>query len=224
MNLSFKLKGSLFTLSVLQLQTTDLTLFAEELKAKIHLAPNFFNNTPMVLDIQALPDKNIDFTKLNALLKKNKIIPVGIRGAREDSLETLRKLGLAIMADSPKNEADAGGSANFAQGTKIINDTIRSGQRVCAEQGDLIVLGAVSSGAELLADGNIHVYGPLRGRALAGINGNTHARIFCQTLAAELVSIAGIYQIFEHIDELTRSPTQIYLNNNELIIARLKMS
>lgn len=220
---SFKLKGSLFTLSVLQLLTTDLDQFAKELEIKVHLAPKFFNYTPMVLDIQVLNDEEIDFVKLKTILTQNKIIPVGIRGAKVEWIQAIRKLDLAIMTDPGKNDKEEvpGGSATFAVGTKIIAEPIRSGQRIYAEKGDLIIIGSVSSGAELLADGNIHVYGALRGRALAGVNGNIHARIFCQQLAAELVSIAGQYQIFEHLGELTQGLTQVYLKNNELIISRV---
>lgn len=222
MSPSFKLKGSMFTLSVLQLLTTDLNQFEKELKAKVHLAPKFFNYTPMVLDIQVLTDEEIDFAKLKTILTSNQIIPVGIRGAKEEWVAEIRKQGLAIMSDPGKNDKEApGGSATFAEGTKIIADPVRSGQRIYAERGDLIVIGPVSSGAELLADGNIHVYGALRGRALAGVNGNTNARIFCQQLAAELVSIAGQYQLFEHIGDLTQGLTQVYLKDNELIISRV---
>lgn len=222
---SFKLKGSLFTLSVLQLLTTDLGQFEKDLKAKVHLAPKFFNYTPMVLDLQGLlqgPDAPFDFKKLKKILTQNNIIPVGVRGATDAWAEELHTLGFALMNDSGKNDREApGGSATLMQGTKITAEHIRSGQRIYAENGDLIVIGHVSSGAELLADGNIHIYGTLRGRALAGINGNTQARIFCQALAAELVSIAGQYQLFENVSDLTQGPTQIYLKQNELIIARM---
>lgn len=218
---SFKLKGSLFTLSVLQLLTSDLGQFEKDLKAKVHLAPKFFNYTPMVLDLQSLNDP-FDFKKLKKILTQNKIIPVGVRGATDAWAEELHTLGFALMNDSGKNDKEApGGSATLMQGTKITVEHIRSGQRIYAENGDLIVIGHVSSGAELLADGNIHIYGTLRGRALAGINGNTQARIFCQALAAELVSIAGQYQLFENVSDLTQGATQIYLKQNELIIARM---
>lgn len=221
---SFKLKGSLFTLSVLQLLTTDLVQFERELQEKVRLAPKFFNFTPMVLDIQILDDQNLNFAKLKEILTQNQIIPVGIRGAIEEWIPQIRNMGFAILTDPGKNDKEAGGSATFTEGTKIIAEPVRSGQRIYAERGDLIVVGTVSSGAELLADGNIHVYGVLRGRALAGVNGNTNARIFCQTLAAELVAIAGQYQIFEHLGTLTQGLTQVYLKDNELIISRVTSS
>jgi septum site-determining protein MinC len=106
---------------------------------------------------------------------------------------------------------------------KLITLPVRSGQQIYAKNCDLIVMAAVSAGAELLADGNIHVYGPLRGRALAGVNGNREARIFCQQLGAELLSIAGQYKVAE---DLRRDPawgkaTQTWLNEEQLEISAL---
>lgn len=103
------------------------------------------------------------------------------------------------------------------QVSKVIQHPIRSGQQVYASDGDLIVLASVSAGAEILADGNIHVYGALRGRALAGVKGDTSARIFCHSLAAELVSIAGQYKISEDIDRnAINKPAQAYLEDDKL--------
>lgn len=109
------------------------------------------------------------------------------------------------------------------QQTKMVYTPVRSGQQIYAKDGDLIVLAAVSPGAEILADGNIHVYGPLRGRALAGINGNTKARIFCQSLEAELVSIAGQYKISEDLQQQSgwRSGVQIALDDDKLAVKKL---
>ncbi len=102
--------------------------------------------------------------------------------------------------------------------TTLITQPIRSGQRIYAS-GDLVVLAQVSAGAEIMAEGNIHVYSILRGRALAGVQGNLEARIFCSDLQAELVSIAGTYKISEDLDETVRSkPVQVYLQNDHLII------
>ncbi len=101
----------------------------------------------------------------------------------------------------------------------LIKEPVRSGKRIYARNGDLIVLAPVSPGAELLADGHIHIYNTLRGRALAGLNGDTSARIFCQCLQAELVSIAGLYRLAEDIEKsvLTKS-VQIFLEADRLRI------
>lgn len=100
--------------------------------------------------------------------------------------------------------------------TLLITQPIRSGQQVYAQGADLIVHAPVSQGAELIADGNIHVYGPLRGRALAGVSGNKNARIYCQKLEAELVSVAGHYSVSEDIKFTSTQPMCIYLENDSL--------
>jgi septum site-determining protein MinC len=106
--------------------------------------------------------------------------------------------------------------------SKVIVNPVRSGQQVYAKGGDLIVLAAVSAGAEILADGNIHVYGTLRGRALAGVQGDTSARIFCNGLQAELISIAGHYKLQDSIDAPSHTlPVQVYLENDLLSITLL---
>jgi septum site-determining protein MinC len=231
MNQSFKLKGSLFTLSVLQLLSPDLDQFAKDLEVRVKMAPKFFNFTPMVIDLQALNiDHNFDFTKLKNILALHDVIPVGIRGLPEALVEDAKAAHLALMHESssapkieipPEEDTNAHG-AELLAGTKVIETPVRGDQRIYAQNGDLIIIGSVSRGAELLADGNIHVYGILRGRALAGVNGNKEARIFCQQLAAEMVSIAGQHQLFENIDQLTQRPTQVYLNAlGELIVAKI---
>lgn len=226
MRQSFKLKGSLFTLSVLQLLSLDLDQFTIDLKAKVKMAPKFFNVTPMVIDLQGISvDQNFNLTKLKTILSEHEVIPVGIRGLPESMMDAAKAARLAIMLETNKSsesEKEKSVGTELTAGTKIIDSPVRSGQRIYAQNGDLIIIGSVSSSAELLADGNIHVYGVLRGRALAGVNGNRNARIFCQQLAAEIISIAGKQQIFENIEQLTQRPTQIYLNDkDELIVARL---
>ncbi len=229
---TFKLKGSLFTLSVLQLLSLDLDQFAKDLAARVKMAPKFFNFTPMVLDLQALTlDQHFDFTKLKTILAEHDVIPVGIRGLPESLIEQAKAAHLALMHESsapaPKTELNHlidnnAQGAEMIKGTKIIEGSVRGDQRIYTQNGDLIVVGSVSAGAELIADGNIHIYGILRGRALAGVNGNKSARIFCQQLAAEMVSIAGQNQTFENIQQLTQRPTQIYLNaKGDLIVAKI---
>ncbi len=106
----------------------------------------------------------------------------------------------------------------------MVHHPIRSGQQVYAADGDLIILASVSAGAEILADGNIHVYGALRGRALAGVKGNTSARIFCHNMAAELVSVAGQYKISEDIPgSALGKPCQVYLEDASLKFKELEL-
>ncbi len=110
-----------------------------------------------------------------------------------------------------------------AKPTVMVTQPIRTGQQVYAQNADLIVMSAVSVGAEIIADGNIHVYGPLRGRALAGANGNKQARIFAQSMQAELVSVAGIYRTFEQDLPvgLNQKPVQVYLQDERLVISAI---
>jgi septum site-determining protein MinC len=235
---SFKLKGSLFTLSVLQLQNVDLVQIERELSVKIQLAPKFFYHTPIVIDIQKVAEHDIDFSGLKQVLEKCNLIPVGVKGGHEALQERAKQIGFAILTDSgsaasenktahtdkPKNleiREPLAATLVSKDGTRLITQPIRSGQQVYAQGGDLVVVSSVSSGAELLADGNIHVYGTLRGRALAGVNGNRNARIFCQHLQAELVAIAGEFKVFEQIPNNFSSAVQIYLSEQQLIIGSL---
>ena len=104
----------------------------------------------------------------------------------------------------------------------LVDRPVRSGQQLYARDTDLIIMGQVGPGAEVIADNNIHVYGPLRGRALCGVSGNTDTRIFCQSLEAELVSVAGVYRMLETIpEELRGKPAQIWLDNDRLNIEPL---
>ncbi|MDH5327151.1 MAG: septum site-determining protein MinC, partial [Gammaproteobacteria bacterium] len=107
--------------------------------------------------------------------------------------------------------------------SKFIKQPIRSGQRVYAKGGDLVILGAVNHGAEVMADGNIHIYAPLRGRALAGLDGNSESRIFCHSMEAELVAVAGNYRVFEDKvpADLYKKSVQIYLEGEQLKIITL---
>ncbi|MCK4707100.1 MAG: septum site-determining protein MinC, partial [Gammaproteobacteria bacterium] len=113
---------------------------------------------------------------------------------------------------------------NYEQATtaKILAQPVRSGQQIYAEGSDLIIIGSVSGGAEVLADGNIHIYGSLRGRALAGVSGNTNARIFCIGHEAELVSIAGQFLHSDSLEtELWKKPAQYYLEDETLHVSAL---
>ena len=107
--------------------------------------------------------------------------------------------------------------------TVLVAEPVRTGQQVYAENADLIVTGTVSEGAELIADGNIHIYASMRGRALAGAKGRRDARIFIHSMQAELVSIAGIYRNFEQQlpEHLYRKPVQIHLQDDRLVIAAI---
>ncbi|MCU0894623.1 MAG: septum site-determining protein MinC [Rhodospirillales bacterium] len=158
--------------------------------------------------------------------------------ARPPDAEAKAEDGAAPAAAEPapapaEPQAAPGGTAETASSvgeeqhpqavpSKVVIHPVRSGRQIYAQGGDLIVLASISPGAELIADGHIHVYGALRGRALAGIAGNPQARIFCRSLEAELVSVAGYWRVRDDIpEELIGKPVQIYLGNEQVVIEEL---
>lgn len=233
----FELKARAFTLPTLRLLGGEMDQVADRLSQKVAQAPDFFRNTPVVIDLEALPAGKgvVDFALLVGLLRGYGMVPVGVRGGTAAQNEAAQVLELAILASAkpavanPKPKpaqkpaaatapAPAPPAARPASGTKLVSRPVRSGQRVYAPGGDLIVTAQVSAGAELLADGNIHVYGTMRGRALAGVKGNRESRIFCQNLQAELVSVAGHYRLSENLQELAGGSVQIYLDDRTLVV------
>jgi len=231
----FELKARTFTLPTLKLLATDMEQVAERLGEKVAQAPDFFHNTPVVIDLEELPhsDGVVDFALLVGLLRGYGMVPVGVRGATPVQNEAAEAMELAILAGGrpgggkppakpmsrPAPAATQPGAAAPASGaSKLVTRPVRSGQRVYATGGDLIVCAQVSPGAELLADGNIHVYGVLRGRALAGVKGNRDSRIFCHNLQAELVSVAGHYKLSENLQQHAGKAVQIYLVERTLNI------
>jgi septum site-determining protein MinC len=234
----FRIKGGLYTPTSLQLLGTQLELLESQLIAKIKQAPKFFHSAPIVIDFQKIQNLELpwDMAILKALLEKQGLIPVGVKGANAIQQTLAKNAGLAILqttetADALQEATQAATSpaatARLSEAkanplTRIIHTPVRSGQQIYARGGDLIILSSVSPGSEILADGNIHVYGPLRGRALAGIEGNTQAHIFCQSLEAELVSIAGQYRMSEDIESTHwRLAVDIFLEGDRLRIRPL---
>jgi septum site-determining protein MinC len=230
---SFVLKGSLYALTSLQLQNSKLDNLDEHIKLKIAQAPKFFQNSPIVIDLSKLPEEHIpDFKKLLGCLRNNNLMPIGVRKSPNELVNAAAlENNLAILAENKSelksNNAAGSNTANAAQDIaeptcKVITTPVRSGQQVYARGGDLIILAPVSHGAEILADGSIHVYGPLRGRALAGVMNNNNAHIFCQSLEAELVSIGGAYQVSENLrDSHWKQAVHIHLNENNLQIDKM---
>lgn len=224
---TFQLKGGLYPLTALQLLSTHLEQFSEQLIDKIKQAPKFFHQAPVVVDLQKVEQaEDIDFHALKAILQSNALIPVGIKGGHPTQQRAAIAAGFALlqMGVAPTTHAATETPAPepipaTPHYTKVITEPVRGGQQIYARESDLIILGPVSHGAELLADGHIHVYGPLRGRALAGVNGNTEAHIFCQSLEAELISIAGEYKISEEIEKIAwRVAADIALEGEDLQI------
>lgn len=222
----FELKGSLFTLTVLHLFQLDRQAIESHLAEKVKQAPGFFNNTPVVIDLEGLtrPREGVDFNGLYELLRSHGMAPVGIRNGSPELQALARQARLPVLPESRPVSAPKKSERieTVPARNKIIHHPVRSGQQVYAPDGDVIVLGTVSAGAEVIADGNIHVYGALRGRALAGVKGDIDSWIFCQSLEAELISVAGRYRISEQIDSGDRGKAvQIHLADDRLLIEQL---
>jgi len=217
---AFELKAAAFTLPVIRLMGLDMDAVAEQLAPRVEQAPAFFLHTPVVVDLGALADSDgeVGFPQLVGLLRGLGMIPIGVRGGTTAQHEAAQAMELAILSDGARPKGKGGGDPL----PTLITRPVRSGQRVYAAGGDLTVVAAVSSGAELMADGNIHVYGALRGRVMAGLKGRTDARIFCQDLQAELISVAGHYRVSENIPaSLKGQRVQIFLDHEVLRIEPL---
>ncbi|ART79276.1 septum site-determining protein MinC [Oceanisphaera avium] len=201
-----ELKGSSFTLSVVHITEQDINTVKRLLAEKIAIAPAFFQAAPLVINIEKLL-QTPDFVALANALRELELVPVGVTGVKDDATRAAaRAAGLAVISSGkaaaaptytePKAEPKASPAELInLPNTKVHRGPVRSGQQVYAPNGSLVVLGSVSNGAEVIADDSVHVYGQLRGRAVAGAKGNESARIYCQQLMAELISVAGHYQI-----------------------------
>lgn len=234
-------KSSSFNVPALVLDSHKLVEIKKALQQKISQAPDFFKSSPLVIDLHRLTEAqiNIDLRTLIQMLRELKLLPIGIQGGTDRQHRIALEMGVPLLSArlfdelSPKNaKAPEEVQQEIAETVetvtevshienKLITHPVRSGQRVYS-RGDLIILAQVSAGAEVLAEGNIHIYGRLRGRALAGVQGDTESRIFCSDLQAELISIAGSYRISDELDDsLGNKPVQIYLQENKLIIKEL---
>lgn len=232
----FQVRGHSFTAVVLRITGVVDAAFHAAVDALMRHSPQFYLNAPIVLDVsdaQGLETK-ADFARLARELRLRKLFVMGVQNATEAQstsafqagLVTLhggREAELARPGRARAAEAEAEPAAPEAGGNLLVTEPVRSGQRIFAEHGDLVVVSSVSSGAELVARGNIHVYGALRGRALAGVHGDTSARIFCQSLEADLIAIAGLYRTSEDLDRrLTKQRVQAFLDDDTLRVEPLK--
>ncbi len=229
---SFVFKGGLHAFTSLQLLTHDLPQFEVELLKKIEQAPAFFQYAPVILDCTKL-EGDCDLAAILTIVKNAKLYPIGLKTASLAQRDAARDLSLPVLpydahsavevgATSPASATPAKEQEGPGAPTRIITQPVRSGQQIYARKADLIVLAPVSHGAELLADGNIHIYAPLRGRALAGVLGDKNTYIFCQSLEAELISVAGHYRLSEDLkDRGWKTSVKIYLEEDHLQIAPL---
>ncbi len=220
-------KGASLAVMTAHIRETEATRLADALHMMLGGMPDFFAGEPAVLDfaqLTSVPDR-VDWTAILSLLRRYQVQPIGVRNLHESLHDGARRAGLALLgaegltaghrviapqpasapAPAPAPVAEAApaaapapaAAANVVAPTLVVDRPLRSGQQVYAKGGDLVLLAGMSPGSEVIADGSIHCYGPLRGRALAGARGDTSARIFSTNFGPELVSIAGVYRTFE---------------------------
>jgi septum site-determining protein MinC len=195
----------------------------EEVDATLARSPGFFVGKPVVLDLSAVDLSQTAIALLVTSLEQRNIRVLGIEGVDAAHLTTSMPPLLTggrptvLMQNEPKKP-----DVKPKLMSLLLETPVRSGQSVVFTEGDVTVLGSVGSGAEIVAGGSIHVYGALRGRAMAGVNGNSTARIYCQKIEAELLAIDGYYQTAEEIDvALRHRPAQAWLDGDVMKITPL---
>ncbi|MCS6154011.1 septum site-determining protein MinC [Shewanella baltica] len=217
---SLELKGASFTLSVLHINSSDLQAVMTELDSKLAQAPQFFLGAPLVVNLSAIQHDSLNLSALKDLLILRQLVIVGITGATTVLSKQAKDLGLAIVKAGKQSSTPPPAPRQ----TKIVKQNIRSGQQVYAKNGDLIIFGAVGNGAEVIADGSIHIYGALRGKAMAGAAGDTSAVIIAHSLEAELVSIAGQYWLAENLQQHSSDKSGcIRLDGESLMVESLPL-
>ncbi|QFQ32501.1 septum site-determining protein MinC [Buchnera aphidicola (Aphis fabae)] len=241
---SIEIKGSNFTLLVLYLKSNNIDLINKSLYKKIQEYPQFFKNAPIILNVSHLSLNQTNWRKIQEVVISHSFFIVGVTGCKDKYLKKIIiDSGLPVLLEGKTTENTENNinknisffykKHNFentintritkkTEKTHIINTPVRSGQKIYAKYSDLIVTNNVSAGAELVADGNIHIYGSVRGRVLAGANGDITSNIFCTTLFAELLSISGEYWLSDQIPlKFIGKSAQIYLSNKVLTINSL---
>jgi septum site-determining protein MinC len=246
-----ELKFGQVGIASVRVRRNDAAALHAELERRVRAAPQLFERAAVVMDLSHLAQQPGD-GEVDALLEAVRaagMLPVGLAYGTSENDALARRLGLPLIAKfraqyerEPEPAAPTGSALPAPEPTPVApepsrpatsppaasvvaqhhSQAVRTGQQVYARGCDLVVVAPVANGAEVLADGNIHVYGPLRGRAFAGALGDERARIFCSEFRAELVSIAGHYRVFEEIPaQHEGKAVQIHLDGNKLKIAPL---
>jgi septum site-determining protein MinC len=240
-------QGAVFTVMVVRAGLLRDADFEAELSEQIRRSPRFFLNAPVVLDLKEASGFTTtdEFAEARETLRRHTLALVGVQNALPAQVEAAAAAELASFAPNstgprrqrpvearapdpapaasapPPTPAPPGPDGGGAAKTRLVTQPVRSGTQIYARGADLVVTAAVHAGAEIIADGNIHVYGPLHGRAMAGAAGDLDARIFCSRLEAELVSIGGRYLVSEQMPpEMRGLAVQIVLDDERLTITR----
>lgn len=234
---TFELKNGAVDALHLIVKRGDMAVLRDELQARYGAMPDFFADDAVVVDVRKLPpDRKLPLRELSDLLLTLRLRPIGVV-ALDAQQEWVAASGLTMFPDRdvrrpapaepeapPRAVNERPEIITRATNAMIVDKPLRSGQRIHAT-GDLIVLGVVSHGAEIIAGGNIHVYAPLRGRALAGVHGDRDARIFCTCMEPELYSIAGFYRTVETSlpEDVQSKAAQVRLDGERLIVEALDL-
>jgi septum site-determining protein MinC len=235
-NLPFQIRGSLQTMLSLRLLAPGAPDFFQLLLDKVAHSPEFFRSAPVVLDVSPVAGQPpIDLAAFVEQLRQHRLMPVGIQNGSPAWDEAALRAGLALFGAGGPAAAAASAGSGGRPGTALakaepvvtarrgpaltITETVRGGQQIVAADGDLVVAATVGHGAEVAAAGHVHVYGPLRGRAFAGIEGDEGAMIFCDQLEAQLLSIAGVHLVNEEIDpKLLGRRARVRLERERLVV------
>lgn len=228
----FELKGEMSLLNVLLLHATNIDTIAKAIQDKEEAAWQVLERSPVIVDCQQIAEDIesgvIDFGRLKVLISETGLIPVGIRNLNDEAAAAAAKAGWAVLRPgrsqtrTPPVKNKPAAASEPVQRLVTVDRPVRSGQQVYCPDGDIVVLQQTSAGSELLAGGSVHVYGALRGRVLAGVQGNTEARIFCQQLEAELVAIAGRYKLLDEMEENFKGQAvMVYLEDEKLKIVAI---
>jgi septum site-determining protein MinC len=227
----FELKSASLALVALILKTARLSELEEQFVQRLGPATEFFNHDPVVVDLSQVADAGIDvdFAGLIALMKRYSMVPVAVRGGTPEQTAAALACGLCeappvVPPDPSRIMASAEPVMARTSAMMVVDKPLRSGQQVYAKGADLVILALVSHGAEVIADGSIHVYAPLRGKAIAGATGDVNARIFATCMEPELISVAGIYQTTDPPlpVEVRGKSAQVRLDGETLVIEAIK--
>ena len=217
----------------MRLHTTDPGAILDELTGKTATAPHFFERTAVCLDVSSLakPPSAEEIRGVMDVVRRAGMLSVGLAQGGTAIESLANELDMPVFthiratnkpAPVVQPAAPVAAPEPAALPAQMQHQPVRSGQRVYARNRDLIVTANVAAGAEVMADGCVHIYGPLRGRVMAGVHGDTEARVFCHAFNAELVSIAGVFRVFETIPpELAGVPVQAWLAGDDLKFARI---
>lgn len=245
-----RIAGTTLTVLAVGLTREPIAEQVAGLAEQVATSPGFYRHAPVLLNMTAAPQvvEVDEFRALKRAIEELDLVPVGIQGGTGEQKAAALDIGLPSFptgasaglraerarqsdapAEAPRKVAEpavtssappAAASGNVR--ARVVSQPVRSGAQVYAKGSDLVVLGAVGAGAEVIADGHVHIYGPLRGRAIAGALGDREARIFCRALDAELIAVGGRYMVHDDLPrEVRGKPVMVVLENDRLAIREM---